>query len=110
VFKGLTILFLKEFGIGLWLMLPLLLSLGAAIIALGHLVGRSEGWSRLDTFYWSLITATTVGYGDFRPASRKSKLLAILIAFLGLILTGIIIAVAVQATTVALSEVRHRRY
>jgi hypothetical protein len=33
-------------------------------------------------------------------------MVAILIAFLGLILTGIIIAVAVQSTTLALSQIR----
>ena len=92
---GLTITFLKQFGIGLWLTLPLLLSLAAAITLLGQTVGRKEGWSRFDSFYWSFITATTVGYGDIRPVRRGSRILAILIAFLGLALTGIVIAVAV---------------
>jgi voltage-gated potassium channel len=103
---GLTIQFLKDFCLSLWLMLPLLFSLGGAILWLGVMVGRREGWSRLDTIYWSFITVTTVGYGDLRPADRKSKMVAILIAFLGLILTGIIIAVAVQSTTLALSQIR----
>ena len=105
---GLTVLFLKDFLLSLWLMFPLLFSLSAAIILLGFSVRRREGWSRLDTIYWSLMTVTTVGYGDLRPVDRRSKVVAILIAFLGLILTGIIIAVAVQATTLALLEVRHR--
>jgi voltage-gated potassium channel len=65
-------------------------------------VGRQEGWSRFDSFYWSFITATTVGYGDLRPVKRKSKVVAIIIAFLGLTLSGIVIAVAVQAATLAL--------
>jgi len=60
----------------------------------------------MDAFYWSFITATTVGYGDFRPLSRGSKILAILIAFLGLVLSGIIVAVAVRAATLALDQVR----
>ena len=104
---GLTIRFLKDFLFGLWLMIPLLFSLVGAILFLGSFVGRREGWSRLDTIYWSFITATTVGYGDLRPVDRRSKLVAIVIAFLGLILTGIVIALAVQATTLALREVRH---
>jgi voltage-gated potassium channel len=103
---GLTVRFLKDFCQSLWLMFPLLFSLSAAIVLLGFIVGRREGWSRLDTIYWSLMTVTTVGYGDLRPADRKSKIVAILIAFLGLIFTGIIIAVAVQATSLALSQVR----
>lgn len=104
--RGLTIVFLKDFAIGLWLMFPLVFSLLAAIIALGYTVGRRHGWSFLDTVYWSFMTATTVGYGDLRPTDRRSKIVAIVIAFLGLILTGIVIAVAVQATTRALTELR----
>lgn len=104
MFTGLTIIFLKEFGNGLWLTFPLLLCLAAAITGLGQLVGRKEGWSRFDSFYWSFVTATTVGYGDFRPVKNKSKMVAILVAFLGLLLTGIVIAIAVRAGTVALTR------
>lgn len=103
---GLTVRFLKDFCISLWLMFPLLFTLSVVIVLLGFIVGRREGWSRLDTVYWSLMTVTTVGYGDLRPVERRSKVVAILIAFLGLILTGIVIAVAVQATTLALSQMR----
>lgn len=87
-------------------MFPLLFCLLAAITVLGQWVGRIETWSRLDSLYWSFVTATTLGYGDLRPSQAKSKMIAILIAFLGLILSGIVIAVAVQATSLALNEVR----
>jgi voltage-gated potassium channel len=69
-------------------------------------VGRLEGWSRFDSFYWSFITATTVGYGDVRPVKKRSKVVAIIVAFLGLTLSGIVIAVAVQAATMALGAHR----
>jgi voltage-gated potassium channel len=103
LFTGLTVTFLKQFCVGLWLTLPLLVSLALAITLLGQAVGRQEGWSRFDSFYWSFITATTVGYGDLRPVKSKSKVVAIIIAFLGLTLTGIVIAVAVQAATLAMA-------
>jgi len=102
IFTGLTLDFLKQFGIGLWLTLPVLLSLAAAVTILGQFVGKTEGWSRFDSFYWSFITASTVGYGDIHPVKRGSRILALLIALLGVVLTGIIIAVGVQAMTLAL--------
>jgi len=63
-----------------------------------------EGWSRFDSFYRSFITATTVGYGHIRPVKRGSRIFAILVASLGLMLTGIVIAVAVHAATLALDR------
>jgi voltage-gated potassium channel len=106
LFTGLTVTFLKNFALGIWITSPLLATLALTIALLGQAVKRKEGWSRFDSFYWSFITATTVGYGDIRPANKKSRLIAILIAFLGLTLTGIIIAVAVHATTLALDSVQ----
>jgi voltage-gated potassium channel len=101
---GLTLTFVKEFTIGVWLTFPVLLTLGALIAAMGQVVGKAEGWSRFESLYWSFITATTVGYGDIRPIKRGSRVVAVLIAFLGLVLTGILIAVAVHAATLALDK------
>ena len=100
---GLTITFLKEFALGLWLSSPLLLTLAAGIMVLGRIAGIKEGWSGFDSLYWSFITATTVGYGDIRPVKRASKIIAIVIAPMGLTMTGILIAVGVHAATLALA-------
>ena len=103
LFTGLTTTFLKEFFFGLWLTLPLLLTLAAIVAALGQVVGKKEGWSTFDSLYWSFITATTVGYGDIKPVRRASRILSIAIALVGFTLTGIFVAVAVHAATVALA-------
>ncbi len=81
----------------------MLLSLTLAILGLGRVAGKIEGWRRFESFYWSFITATTVGYGDLRPEKMSSRAIAIAIAFMGLTMTGIVIAVAVHAATLALT-------
>jgi len=103
LFTGLTTKFLKEFVFDLWVTSPLWLTLAAAVTVLGQVVGKQEGWSRFESFYWSFITATTVGYGDVRPTKRASRIFAIVIALVGLMLTGILVAVAVHSATVALA-------
>jgi len=101
--SGLATTFLKEFAYGIWLTSPLLLTLALVVTALGQVVGKMEGWPPFVSFYWSFITATTVGYGDVRPERRVSRILSILIALVGLTLTGILIAVAIHAATLALA-------
>jgi ion channel len=102
-FTGITLTFLKLFGHALWLTAPLLLALAAAVTVLGQIAGRKEGWSPFESFYWSFVTATTVGYGDLRPVTRASRILAIVIALLGLMFTGMLIALTVYAATAALA-------
>ena len=95
-------LFLKYFVVGMAYTAPLWIPLLTAIVLTGLAIGRREGWDRLDSLYYALITATTVGYGDFHPVSRSSKWLAIGIAVTGLILTGMVVGLAVHAATMAL--------
>lgn len=83
---------------------PVILTLGLFISLIGLSIGRKEGWSRIDSLYYAWITATTVGYGDLHPSQSRSKLLAILIAFTGLLLTGVIVAAGVEATRVAFDK------
>ena len=43
-----------------------------------------EGWSWLDSLYFSVITLSTVGYGDFEPTTAVSKIFTIVYIFLGI--------------------------
>lgn len=75
---------------------PVLLVLLVVIVTLAIVIGRTEGWTLADSVYYGFVT---VGYGDFRPRRLSSKALAIVIAFVGLIQIGIVVALAVQAIT-----------
>ncbi len=61
-----------------------------------------EGWSWLDSSYFSVITLTTVGYGDFSPQTDSGKAFTMVYIFVGLgILSGF-------ATVVGKQIVAHR--
>lgn len=99
-----TFLFLQLFWVGIQLAAPLLIFLFLLIVILGQFVAHRESWERFDAIYWSFVTATTVGYGDIRPLDKLSRVVAIFIAFTGLIFTGILVALALNAVTIAFKE------
>lgn len=50
------------------------------VVAAGGLImGRVEGWSIVDSLYYALITASTIGLGDFAPVTRAGRLTALLL-------------------------------
>lgn len=51
----------------------------------------AEGWSWLDSVYFSVITIATVGYGDLAPKTAPGKLFTIVYVLCGL---GVFVATA----------------
>ena len=100
-----TFEFVRLFGLGLVYTSPLLIALILFITLIGQGIGRQEGWSRADALYYSFVTATTVGYGDLCPTQNASKFWAVIIALLGVLLTGLVVALGLQAATAAFAEV-----
>lgn len=99
-----SISFLEVFFISLGMATPLFILFMGAICLLGLWIGRRENWSRYDSIYYAFITATTVGYGDMKPISKLSKFLAVQIAFMGLVFTGIFVSIAVNAASIAFKD------
>ena len=53
------------------------------VVTLGAVVmGELEGISFLDGCYWSIVTSTTVGYGDVTPKSDDGRIFASFYAFI----------------------------
>jgi voltage-gated potassium channel len=63
-----------------------------------------ESWNWVDAFYFSAITLTTVGYGDFAPVTSLGRLFTIFYLFLGIgVILGFINFIAKQ-------RIRRRAY
>jgi len=81
-----------------WYKTPLRYAFGILVLVLvggAFFYSRVEGWSFLDSLYFSVITLATVGYGDFSPKTDAGKLFT-----MGYILVGVGLFVGV-ATAIA---------
>jgi len=96
-----TLEFLHIFFLDLLFAGPILISLLLLVALIGYVIGRIEGWSLSDSLYHAFINATTVGYGDFRPVEGRAKFFAVVLAFIGLVFTGMIVAIALHAANYA---------
>ena len=100
----------RQFMVGLrdglrvvWPILSVLLTL---MVALGTAISLLEGWPLVDGIYFAFVSGLTIGYGDLVPKTLLSRTLAIYIGFTGILLTGVVAAVGVNALTAALQETR----
>jgi len=51
-----------------------------------------EGWSYLDSIYFLVITATTIGFGDFAPQTDLGKIITIFYSFIGLVVVFYVVS------------------
>jgi uncharacterized membrane protein len=50
-----------------------------------------------DALYFSFVTGLTIGYGDISPVTSAGRVFAVLTGFVGILMTGLIAAIAVYA-------------
>jgi Ion channel len=89
--------FMRSLWEGLRIVWPILSVLVAAKLACGAVIGLLEGWSVGDAIYFTFVTALTIGYGDLVPKLLASRLLALTIGFIGILLIALVAAIGVQA-------------
>lgn len=96
--------FFELFFWGIYLGAPIFILLSVIITSLGLWAGKIESWNTFDALYWAYITALTVGYGDMRPTTRPSKVISIIIGWCGILFTGLLVSLAVKASSVAYEQ------
>ena len=97
----------RFFLAGLAMVWPVVSSLLVLKALLGAVVGLVEGWGVWQGIYFAFITGLTIGYGDLAPRHVVTRLLAVAIGFLGILLTGLVAALAVKAFQVAPRTATH---
>ena len=83
---------------GINLLLLLLLAAGAVVMMVWEAMPLGEA------VYFVLITALTIGYGDIAPQTAVGKVVAPCLGLVGLLLTGVVIAIAVRALEFTIQE------
>ncbi len=62
---------------------------------------RQEGWSIIDALYFSVMTMSTVGYGDLVPSTNISKIFTIFFTFVGI---GTFVAFTAKLVTMTIDN------
>lgn len=58
-----------------------------------YLYHQVEGWGYLDSAYFLVITATTIGYGDLTPQTDLGKIITMVYSFIGIVFVFYLISI-----------------
>jgi len=84
----------------------LLFLLTMLLVGATYFYWHVEGWSVVDSLYFSVMTMSTIGYGDLVPTTTFSKLFTIMFAILSI---GVFVAVASKLVTIVLDRDKNIR-
>jgi voltage-gated potassium channel len=73
----------------------------------GLAFARCEGIPYSQGIYFSLITSSTVGFGDITPKTGIGQCISVFLAFTGTIYFGLMVTVATRAFTETIKEYLH---
>ena len=97
-----------HFFSAIWRVKAAILALVALVVGGAAAVTLVEKMPFADSLYFAFVTGLTIGYGDIVPQTSLGRLVALLIGFIGILFTGLMVAVLVFAVRESLEELRER--
>ena len=98
------IVFFRIYATILFNISPVIIFMSLLIVLLGMRMAKLEKWTNSRGIYCAFITATTVGYGVVHPTKPRTRFLAVVIACIGLVFTGIMVGLAFASLEIAARE------
>jgi voltage-gated potassium channel len=89
--------FIQHFFHALWKIQGIIYGLIAWLMVNAAAIAYFEKMSFGDALYFTFVTGLTIGYGDITPVTLAGRVVAILTGLVGILITGLIAAVAVHA-------------
>jgi voltage-gated potassium channel len=94
---GISKRFTYYFFHALWKIQGIIYGLIAWLMANAVAIAHFEKMPFADALYFTFVTGLTIGYGDIAPVTLAGRVVAILTGLVGILITGLIVAVAVYA-------------
>ena len=79
----------------------------ALIIAGAVIISATEKIPIGDAIYFAFITGLTIGYGDIVAHSVTGRIVSVCLGIVGILFTGLIVAVSVRAVREAWDQTQH---
>jgi len=106
----LSILKTKKFElITLLMLVGFITFIGGAVIYVFEYKVNQNITSFFDAIYWSLITISTVGYGDISPVTSQGRILTMFLILAGIAFISFATSIIASAFTEKLQEVKSQR-
>jgi hypothetical protein len=96
--------FARHFFRAIWHVKAVILMLVALMVAGAAAVSLFEKMPFKDTLYFAFVTGLTIGYGDIVVKTPFGRLVALMIGFVGILFTGLMVAVLVLAVRESYEE------
>ena len=98
--------FMYHFFSAVWRVKTVILALLALVVAGAAAVSVVEKMPFADTLYFAFVTGLTIGYGDIVVVTPYGRLVAVLIGLVGILFTGLMVAVLVFAVQKSMAELQ----